>query len=1801
MSSFFPFLTADDFNKSHALVYELLKHGKFHAASAVMKELFLKNDRTWVLTLLTSMCNGAIPASWNATEDIPSIFHMAWLALLFYKSLKDSAEKGEESYFTLDIPTTERKIQFGILLVDAIFPMTDVTDQRKKYFDAFYNIVLDPSSAHLNQEEVQFICNGLERYPTQFGLLCQELVHVTASNDLVIANVLIGYIDTLNGLLAKGQYSSVYDVLRVLVDVDAQYDKTFDSVFETMLEQSEFAFKETAKLNFTSVLQSLFLSGSHFFYHFLELYKERCSQFSKTLFTNPALVDTTSTLYNSESTFWRLYYKSTVYNNEHVLLTPYKTAFDAIESIAQKQVLSETDLEVIQRHMNVLGHYFNKLVPVLILEMSEKYPRNLRLIELLISLSREDTTDSPLNGWTSESADRVKVLKFHLILCSKLAEMNVQTIHPMLVLVGKYSLPYIMLHHTGVLEHLDELLQLIETNEAYKSVFSNDYAMLKCIKYINDLHNSFSSTLGETSTLLRSRFPEVLNSLNEQQQVSFVQLVLYEIFQSQPNIESIRTVLSYNASVINEEFSKQLRFLLKRLNTLSSLPFVEDPLTLFLSDSDTLLSLSLSRHIPIPTDILDPPASQPLMNYATMNALLQKGLPVKEFVEALTEVPGATKVDQLAILLEAVHTYPQEDASYLFEECKKYLDDDTPASLQSIYTLFEKIYSKGYTLTSYSRLLLSDDPHYTFENTCILNESAKGLKHLFDEAATIDIKDEQKELERVQSLLRQAPVYDKTQKFVDYLLAINKHMQAYWSIWNEKCHSAVQLIQSITPQQIVDFLFFEKHQTDAAKEMCELFRIDLFGSIVYSILIEKTRKLDAFTQTLLHDMGRDDLAIVFALFSVDPNNFKIPVFDDAIIASLPETLRQFVEMKLSQYRELVSAFHQGDGDFNVNANMYSAEAFKVLLDPSVGGNEKFHDTMANYYLSKADYTNAYTHAVQTRSKELVEKIVSLQLAELLNKRTPENNMFDEIFAVLIRVTNPKTRLIQTVKVLEQGSYTQSQCWKLFNECVNEISLDNFPANLKQMYEKTNLIHRVEIALDIKDLDVTVDTVNMLIAKKKYRLAYDCLGFIHPPPQGKEKEILMTAIYVILDGENQDEASEFVSYMSSKRSDILKVIEECIQLNRGQSKLSINNILSKFAGLRDEDFLLAFAKETTQKYYDTFEKNLVGGYSQLYNSLKEIYAQAPSLEVGARICYENCLAVANQLQSEVLSREKSRNMVCLVYQLLQYFQGLIESTEETEALKQMKVKMAHLQQLVRVYFTLMTTTHFTSGIPFHTLFTNTEIARSLHAELHDKSVFRKNDALAIGECLGLDNVPVLMTSFYETLQQKQYQQARDVFDQLKDKVDADLLDEIVENIYVELGRTSKFGDNTSCQMLVNFISNPKTILSKSTSKGQGLAAPENIKQPDEQWVKIKQQIVNTRNRSKARSQPLTWDTEAKYYFQFSPSEKHKQWIINKYVIEGDFEKALEYALEEPKLSENTFFQTVYLPALLDNKQYQMLKETLKKLKEKNMADIEWLLDFLEKNELWDIYLDITLHLELYEKAYLGSSKYFNTIPYTDIPKRKEVLNTIDKIIERCGNVIDREKHTMMVKKYGAQERVMELLDTQKKVDEGLARVNVFDLKTTTDVATIAGYFFEKRKFQLLHEIINACLASPNDPDDDTPRSAFIYYMELIEVVKEPELLDFLKQNTSLSDDQKTELICKAVRTKFKAKPEKLIAAIPNDKKQIEINVELEHYSDALKVAKKNNNKNNIELLRDLLVTSADPNAKKVLTQCEKLLK
>ena len=119
MSSFsFPFLTEDDVSRSRALAHELLRHGKFHAAVAVMKSLYARGDKKWVVDLLDALARGIVPATWNATDDVPSVFHLAWLAFLQYKAFRAAGGAADAELFTLDVEGAEKRIHFGILLVD---------------------------------------------------------------------------------------------------------------------------------------------------------------------------------------------------------------------------------------------------------------------------------------------------------------------------------------------------------------------------------------------------------------------------------------------------------------------------------------------------------------------------------------------------------------------------------------------------------------------------------------------------------------------------------------------------------------------------------------------------------------------------------------------------------------------------------------------------------------------------------------------------------------------------------------------------------------------------------------------------------------------------------------------------------------------------------------------------------------------------------------------------------------------------------------------------------------------------------------------------------------------------------------------------------------------------------------------------------------------------------------------------------------------------------------------------------------------------------------------------------------------------------------------------------------------------------------------------------------------------------------------------------------------------------------------------------------------------------------------------
>ena len=70
-------------------------------------------------------------------EQVNKIFE---LASMQNKLTKASITSSDISEALIEI---ERKIHFGILLIDAIFPLIQKKDERKKYFTNFYSIVND--------------------------------------------------------------------------------------------------------------------------------------------------------------------------------------------------------------------------------------------------------------------------------------------------------------------------------------------------------------------------------------------------------------------------------------------------------------------------------------------------------------------------------------------------------------------------------------------------------------------------------------------------------------------------------------------------------------------------------------------------------------------------------------------------------------------------------------------------------------------------------------------------------------------------------------------------------------------------------------------------------------------------------------------------------------------------------------------------------------------------------------------------------------------------------------------------------------------------------------------------------------------------------------------------------------------------------------------------------------------------------------------------------------------------------------------------------------------------------------------------------------------------------------------------------------------------------------------------------------------------------------------------------------------------------------------------------------------------
>ena len=339
--------------------------------------------------------------------------------------------------------------------------------EKERLFAGFMQIAAG-NTAKFRDDLRLFLQDGLKENPVHFGMLAQELVAVAGYNDLIVDNVLTAYVDALQTLYNAERYDALYELLRALValppaaaaSVSAAITDAMAALFRSMLRASEFCFTETPALSFTRVLHALFESKSHFFPAFLALYRDECVAISQDLFTDPALMSPSNALYENRALFWKFYYRSATYTGEHVLLTPYTQALEIIEGVARKKTLQEADEATITQTLAVLTHYFNRLVPVLILEMAERYPENTKLIELLTEKAHEASGDG-LDAWNEQSLERVRVLKFQLQLCTRLTEYGLRTSEKMLVLVGKYSLPYILMHFEGMLEHLDDILLVV--------------------------------------------------------------------------------------------------------------------------------------------------------------------------------------------------------------------------------------------------------------------------------------------------------------------------------------------------------------------------------------------------------------------------------------------------------------------------------------------------------------------------------------------------------------------------------------------------------------------------------------------------------------------------------------------------------------------------------------------------------------------------------------------------------------------------------------------------------------------------------------------------------------------------------------------------------------------------------------------------------------------------------------------------------------------------------------------------------------------------------------------------------------------------------------------------------------------------------------------------------------------------------------------------------------------------------------------------------------------------------------------
>ena len=219
------------------------------------------------------------------------------------------------------------------------------------------------------------------------------------------------------------------------------------------------------------------------------------------------------------------------------------------------------------------------------------------------------------------------------------------------------------------------------------------------------------------------------------------------------------------------------------------------------------------------------------------------------------------------------------------------------------------------------------------------------------------------------------------------------HIQRHVS---ERSPSAVGLITAMSPRQIIDCLFFDKYEVTASQGESALFQIGTFGSIVYSILVRKTRRWTRSRRSSCMRWAATTWRWSSGCSPSNPLGIMCHVLTRRFLQHCPRRCSSSSRWKIDQFRAL-------------------KDAFDALLDSSVGGNERFHEKTAMHFRAIDAYEQ--TPALQTRNDELVEDVVRMHMAALLSDATPTFNRF-EIFHVLVRIMDTRKHIVLMKKVID---------------------------------------------------------------------------------------------------------------------------------------------------------------------------------------------------------------------------------------------------------------------------------------------------------------------------------------------------------------------------------------------------------------------------------------------------------------------------------------------------------------------------------------------------------------------------------------------------------------------------------------------------------------------------------------------------------------------------------------------------------------------------------------------------------------